>query len=378
MKKALIFFLLISNLVWAVPIQQMNRALNAMTVLVPFIADKESFLQKKNEAIIMEQLNQIQATFKSVKHDPMIKNDIFSPSYKLIHQNLQESIKSFKTNKKDYAHWRLKELTSLCIDCHTRIPATKSSSFELGKLSINPKNFKTSYSFGIAQLIVRRYNDAKSSFTQAIDEKLIKGDFDDLIDPFKQILLIDAKVLKNPSDMSLYIQHYLTKEKIPLGVQTRLQAWEKHLRVWNSKKYPTNEFKTDEDVKAFLTRIAEPIKQKASFEDEFDVDMLMISGLLSNYLFTHPNTPLAPDLNYWIGFSEKYLKHENFFGSGDLFFKQCILKYPNHPMAKNCLQDYKESVTFEFSGSSGTHIPQEILSEIEQLETFIKINSSKK
>jgi hypothetical protein len=378
MKLALFFYFLLSHFLWAGPIQQMNSALNAMNELVPFIADKELFLDKKNEAMITDKIHKIYAAFESVKHDSMLGQDIFLPSYKLIQENLKESIKSFKANNKDYAQWRIKELTSLCIDCHTRIPATKSSSFEMGKLSNNPKNFKNSYSLGIAQLIVRRYTDAKASFTQSIDEKMIKGDFENLIDPFKQILLIDAKVLKNPSDMSLYIKHYLAKRKIPLNVRNRLEAWEKHLGVWTSKKYPPIELKSDDDVKAFISRKAEPIKQKASFEDEFDVDMLMISGLLSNYLFTHPHTPLAPELNYWIGFSEKYLKHENFFGSGDLFFKQCILKYPSHPMAINCLEEYKESVTFEFSGSSGTHIPKEILSEIEQLESFIKVSKPKK
>jgi hypothetical protein len=378
MRKALFFYFLICNLAWAAPLQQMNRALNAITELLPFITDKDSFLEKKNDIFIQEQLHQVQAAFESAKHDSMLRQDIFLPSYHLVQENLLESIKSFKSNNKEYAQWRLKELTSLCIDCHTRIPPTKSSSFELGKLSISPKKFKNAYHLGISQLIVRRYADAKTSFTQSIDEKMITGEFENLIDPFKQILLIDAKVLKNPSDMSLYIKHYLTKEKIPLGVRTRLQAWEKHLGFWTSKKYPPIELKSDDDVKAFISRKAEPIKQKASFEDEFDVDMLMISGLLSNYLFTHPHTPLAPELNYWIGFSEKYLKHENFFGSGDLFFKQCILKYPSHPMAINCLKEYKESVTFEFSGSSGTHIPKEILSEIEQLESFIKVSKPKK
>ncbi len=104
----------------------------------------------------------------------------------------------------------------------------------------------------------------------------------------------------------------------------------------------------------------------------YDVDLLLTSGLLSNYLFEHPTSRKAAEISFWIGWSEKYLKRESFFGSGDLFLKQCIKKYPKSPMAKECLKEYKESIEFEFSGSSGTKIPQDIKYEIDNLEILIK------
>lgn len=372
MKKVVVASVFFSSIVLAGPVLQMNKAFNALSALVPFITEKEQFMKKNNEKVITEKLTEVRNAFRSAKHEDLLKQDLFAPSYQLVNESLDESLKSLKAGAKDYAHWRLKELTALCLDCHTRLPATHDSSFSLGELSVETAKYTNTYNLGIAQMIVRRYADAKTTFTKAIDEKMIKKEIKDLIDPFKQILLIDAKILKNPSDMSVFVKHYLAKKQLPDSVRENLVSWEKSLKAWEGKKIPKEGLKNDQEVSKFIAVNVTPLKEQASFDADFDVDMLLISGILSNYLFENPNTTIAPEINYWIGWSEKYLKRENFFGSGDLFLKQCIKRYPGHPMAPKCLAEYKDSIEFEFSGSSGTHIPQEIQKELNSLDKLIQ------
>ena len=378
MKKVVIASVFVSSVALAGPVLQMNKAFNALSSLVPFITEKEQFMKKSNQKVITEKLTEVRNAFRSAKHEDLLKQDLFAPSYQLVNDSLDESLKSLNAGAKDYAHWRLKELTALCLDCHTRLPTTHDSSFTLGELSVDAAKYTNTYNLGIAQLIVRRYADAKTTFTKAIDEKLVKNEFKDLIDPFKQILLIDAKILKNPSDMSIFVKHYLGKKQLPDSVRSDLLSWEKSLKAWEGKKIPKTGLKSDAEIKKFISNNVSPIKEKASFDADYDVDMLLISGILSNYLFENPSTTLAPELNYWIGWSEKYLKRENFFGSGDLFLKQCIKRYPSHPMAAKCLAEYKDSIEFEFSGSSGTHIPQEVQKELKSLETLLETEGKKK
>ena len=40
-------------------------------------------------------------------------------------------------------------------------------------------------------------------------------------------------------------------------------------------------------------------------------------------------------------------------------------------MAKKCYDEFKDSVEFEFSGSSGTHIPAEMKDELNELKALI-------
>ena len=371
--KNLLFILnlLLATSAMASTSQQMNQAFEALSKLVPYLTSDDKFQEKKNSKLIEENLLKIQQAFKAAGHEGLVKQDIFLPSYKLVQQNLSESLNSFKKGNKDFSLWRLKELTAICLDCHTRLPGQIPSSYELSGIDVDHSRFEDSYNLGIAQLIVRRYVDAKTSFTRSIDQKILKGEMKDLLNPFKQILLIETKVNKNAEAMITLIDHYKEKKGIPLEIKQNLLNWRKQLSHWVTKKISNDSLKSDKEVESFIQSFAAPLTKIATLEDGHDVDHLFISGYLSNYMFRTPQTSLGPDLNFWIGRSEKYLKRENFFGSGDLFFKQCILKYPKNEMAKKCYDEFKDSVEFEFSGSSGTHIPAEMKDELKKLKALI-------
>ena len=371
MKKGLFIIALISSIAFGKPTAQMDTAFKALSDIVPFLTNKENFKKKTNQKLIIEKIGEMRNALKAAKHDELLKEDLFAPSYTIVNQNLDESLKSLKAGNIDYAHWRLKELTSLCLDCHTRMPNEYTSRFEMGELTIDEKKYSNPYNLGIAQLLVRRTIDAKTSFTKAIDEMIMKKETEKLDLPFKQVLLIQSKIMKRPQEMVVFIDHYLKKNQLPVSLKKSLITWKKRLLMWTSVENIIDE----KSLKNFISKKVEPLKQKSSFDEEFDVDTLIISGLLSNYLFYNPKTTQAPEINYWIGWSEKHLKREEFFGSGDLFLKQCIKRYPANPIAIKCLEEYKESVEFEFSGSSGTHIPKEIEFEISELEKLI--NSKK-
>ena len=367
-----IFFIILSTSASAGPVIQMNKAFIALSDLIPLITDRDQFMEKKNEKLITDKITELKSAIITAKHDSLIKEDLFAPSYSLINENIAGSLEAFKLGNKDYAHWRLKEITSLCIDCHTRMPISHASSFQNGELAIDEKKFENIYNLGIAQLIVRRYTDAKSSFTRSIQDKLIKKDMKDIILPFKQILLIDAKVFKNPDNLTAFMDEYKSREDLPEEVRSSISSWLVRLKHWKGNKMLTGGLKNDKEVERFIAKELAPLKKKSIYAGGYDVDLLISSGLLSNYFFENPTSTKAAEISYWLGWAEKYLKRENFFGSGDLFLKQCIKHYPKNPTAKKCLEEYKDSVEFEFSGSAGTSIPKDVQKELDDLEKLIK------
>jgi hypothetical protein len=361
-----------SGTIIGAPILQMNKAFNALSDLIPYITDSDKFMQKENESYIKGKITDLQTAFKNAKHDVLIKEDLFAPSYKLINENISDSLIAFKEGKKEYAHWRLKETTSLCMDCHTRMPPTHPSSFQSGELTIDKTKFDDVYNLGIAQLIVRNYVEAKQSFTRSIQDRIIKKSTFNIILPFKQLLLIDTKVLKSPENLEKELTRYLDNKEMPVSVKNTLRSWVGRLQAWKTNKYVKAGLQSETDVANFIKKELVPLKPQPSYEAGRDVDLLFASGLLSNYLFENPTSKMAPEIGYWIGWSEKHLKRENFFGSGDLFLKQCIRRYPTNPIAKKCLSEYEESINFEFSGSSGTHIPDDVKKELEDLKSLLK------
>ena len=373
MRKLVVFTLIsfFATIAASSPVLQMNRAFMALADVIPFLTQQDAFMEKKNEKLILEKITELQKAFKAARHDTVLKTDLFAPSYAVINESIDHSLESFKQGKKDFAHWRLKEITSHCLDCHTRLPPSHSSSFQNGEFSINAKKFDDPYNLGIVQLIVRRYVDAKQSFIRSIQDRMITRNFQDIMMPFKQLLLIDTKVLKNPANVIAVIQEYSSKKDLPEEKRKSLIAWTGRLNYWKGRSELAG-LKNDSVVETLINKEFLPLKNNLSLDEGHDVDLLIMSGLLSNYLFENPASKKSPEINYWLGWSEKHLKREEFFGSGDLFLKQCIKKYPKHPVAKQCYKELQESVEFDFSGSSGTNIPVDVKEELMELKKLIK------
>lgn len=370
--KILCLTLLVSTPLLASTILPMNRAFTALTELLPYIQDQASFLDKSNEPQIKEKLILLDKALTTAKHETLLKHDLFAPSYALITENINESVKAFNAGKKSYSHWMLQEITTLCLDCHTRMPESHASSFQSGELQIEPAKFKDADALATAQLIVRRYTDAKNTFLREIQEKLIKKDFDNLLNPFQQILLIDVKVQRDLDGMDKTLELYIKKETVPEQMKKTLKKWQKRLSFWKKDLFYKNGIRNDQELKLFIKNKLTPLKNTGYLDDGHQVDFLMASGLLSQYFFINQDTTMAPEISYWLGLLEKRLKRSNFFGSGDYFLKQCIRKYPHHPAAKECLTEYKESVEFDFSGSAGTMIPPEVQEEIDEFDKLLK------
>lgn len=356
----------------AAPILQMNRALEALVDLLPYITNETEFKSKTNEKKISAGMTELEAAFKSAKHDKILKSDLFAPSYAVISEELKEASRALGNNRKDFAHWRLKEITSHCLDCHTRLPPEVASSFQSGDLQLEKTRFENPYNLGVAQLIVRRAVDAKWTFIKVIDEGFVKKDFRDTKRALKQLLLIDVKILKNPENLIAPLKSYLKKEGLPNDLSEMIKEWIPRLEYWAQKKDLKKGLETELEVKEFIAKELAPLKKTRPVSEAETVDLLAASGLLSNYFYEHPKSAQAPELNFWLGWSEKFLKRENFFGSGDYFLKQCVRRYPESKIAKECYDEYEESVTFDFTGSSGTNIPTDVQGELRDLKKLIK------
>lgn len=369
----IVFFVLTSTFTVAGPIVPMNKAFNSLMELIPFLAQEEEFIHKKNEKVVANNMQNLAASFQTAKHDSLMKQDIFAPSLDIIRQEIKDSQQAYNAGKKDYAWWKMRSITSQCMSCHTRLPANHASSFQEGFRLIDKKKFKDSYNLGIAYLIVRQYPEAKQSFTRAFDESVIKKQFKNILLPLKQLLLIQTKVLKDPAQMLTVLKHYENTKGISTDDKEVVKNWMNRLKVWSVQPYSKyTRLSTDEEASSFMTMVMKPLfKNNNLYIGKHDVDLLMASGLLSNFLFENPESKMAPEALYWVGVAEKYLEREEFFGTGEHFLKDCVRRYPKAPIAKECFNEYKESIEFNYSGSRGTDVPADVQRELDSLEALL-------
>lgn len=368
--KVIFLTLFIATSAFAGPVLQMNKAFLTLTELMPFILSDNKFKEKKNDALIKKHLTDFETEFKLAGHDQLLKNDLFAPSYKMMMDSVQESRSAFNNGKKDFALWMLRDSISTCLECHTRLPPEHTSSFQDGDIQIESGKYKDAFELGVTYMIVRRFVDAKEQFLRVIQDKLIKKEEMGFIKPFQQILMIEMKVKKDPAAMLAFLTPFLDK-KISTEELRELNNWKERLEVLVTEKSLKNGIHSEKELKEFIARRLTPIEGDI-YEDKYKPDLLLASGLLSVYFFQNPQVGSAPILNYWLGKIEGELRKDDFLSSADLFLKQCIKKYPLHPVAKKCLATLKENNEFMYSGSRGTEIPPEVEAEIEELKALIE------
>jgi len=102
------------------------------------------------------------------------------------------------------------------------------------------------------------------------------------------------------------------------------------------------------------------------------LDLVYSSGLLQEYLYNHPASPLLPKILFWASISERQLSKSYFYSLADVYLKECIKKFPKDPYAKRCFKEYEDNLYFGYTGSGGTHLPPQEKKELETLRQMIK------
>jgi hypothetical protein len=370
--------------------QIMHQALDSIVHLFPYMSSELKFKDPKYEKEINLHLNKIAHAFKSAKHIKDFQSPGFAPNYRIIKEHLDDTILSFTTHNKTFARLRLASTTSLCLSCHTQLPKDKMTTFILDNKKVNRETFENEFEYGNFLFLLRQYKKAIRTYEASIEERLAKqvemkkiqkilgsgsDQFDrTLFNSFQRILTIYSKVLKQPREAIALLSKYQSNKEIPKYMQREIAEWIKELKNWVGKKEIEHKIANDEEMKSFIYKYIAKLENDTDSINTglHDVDLLLTSGVVSNYLADHPSTVLAPEILYWLGLSENRLTKNLFFTLGDLYLKECVIRYPKNPVAIKCFNEYENEVNFRFTGSIGTNIPKSKVKELNYLKSLIK------
>ena len=365
----------------------MHQALDSLIQLIPYMPEM-NFKDPKNEKIIDLHLNKIASAFKAARHVKELNSPGFTPNYQIIKEHLDDTIMTFNSNNKTFARLRLSATTAICMSCHTQLPKDKMTSYILDNKKINRTLFENEYEYGNFQFLIRSYRSALSAYKRSVEERLEKrqellkiknilGESYDhydkvLFNTFKKMLIIHTKIFRRPEFAIEIFQEYIADKRIPSYMHNDLDVWVKQLNRWKGNKLIQQKFSNDNEIKNFISSVATPLENKATTSGDYDVDLLIVAGVLSNYLQENPETKLTPEILYWEGLTENRLGKNIFFTLGDLYLKECITRYPTSPIARKCFKEYKDEMTLRFTGSIGTNIPKSKQQELKKLESLLK------
>jgi hypothetical protein len=78
------------------------------------------------------------------------------------------------------------------------------------------------------------------------------------------------------------------------------------------------------------------------------------------------------ELLYWLAICDRVLEYQFQYSLSELYLKECIVGYPGSKYARQCYNELERDMVFSYSGSSGTHIPEDVKNSLETLKQSLR------
>lgn len=366
----------------------MHQAVDSMAVLTPLAGNRMRFQDKKNEKLIKKHLDNLVKAFTSSKHVEELKVSGFKPSFKLIKQHLGEVQMAYNSGDKDSARLGLGATAAICMSCHTQLPKYKMNTYIIQSQKVTKKTFNDTFEYANFLYLLRKYDKASEQYQLTIAERMkvmddLKnirkqlGEGSEIYDrqisrSIEQLMAIGLKINHSPEEVIVNFESLESKHKLPYYITEDLKIWKRSLKRLAGKTDKIMEFNSDKEFEKFQKNELQKIKGRIVATGDYDVELLYYTGLMSNYLNTHPNTKFASEILFWLGVSENQLNRNMFYSLGDYYLLECIEQFPNSPAAKDCYQAYADEIEFRYTGTAGTNLPKELEQKLKELK--LKIN----
>ncbi len=337
----------------------MNLVYQAFRDLQPYLYSKSLFLSDSNNQRINDLLTILSGRFHDVERvDSKYAGEPgFASTLKVMTEMLDDARARFKEGKKEYALWRLKTSANYCVSCHTRheIP------IEFSGGTVNLDNLNT-YEQGEFFLATRQLDKAKEKFLAVSTDPALSSV---RMEALRKWLVLITRVQPDPQSALQTLTKIRSKVKLSAYEDEEVVSWIHSLRRWQNES---------KGVVPPLVKAENLVRQGLGMDDPLvayrgTVELLRASAILHKQLEEKADfsKPQRAHVLYLLGLVYKELPFFFVDELPEIFLEQAIRESPASEDAKKAYRLYQEIMTFSYTGSGGTRLPDDILLLMKEL-----------
>lgn len=342
----------------------MDQVYLAFKSLQKYMADKALFVKKDNHAEILQLLGRLVDRFHRVREldSPYAKEIGFASTLHIIREMLIDVQQRFLVGKKDYAFWRLRNVYTYCVSCHTRYAVT----VDFSDPDLRLENL-SAFERGEFFLATRQFEKAQDAYLLAVEHA---GSPLRRIAALRHWLVIFTRVQPNPRHAMDELNRLRARVHFTPNEQQEIAGWMASLERWKDETpVPIDPLRRAETLLSQGTTIGDEIFGKRSA-----VELLRATALLHELLDAAKPGELTAERRARILYNlgSAYSELSFFFADQlpEMFLEQCIRDYPGSDQAKRAFRLYREIVTLDYTGSAGTVLPREVKQKMDVLHTL--------
>ncbi len=346
--------------------QEMRKAGNALSALVPYIYDDTRFRAAENQAFITSQLDQL---IQSMQNQPNLLQRhavVQQISQASLVDQLKQARHLFNTGNYATSQYLLGSAPVLCSSCHIQdgIIAT-------GTQPVSRELFANAFSYAEFNYYLRNYPVAEDAYLEYLNRPDIRTSRVTGGKTLERLLDITLITDDNLGATREKLISYRAVEGLDPDLQLRVDQW---LGGVEQLRQRASTFKPIE------IQMYEVFGANFNLKHEFILDestrplaLAWRAQMQKNVMKTDDRTELARNL-YLIAILERILGDHAELSLANLYLKECVkLAVPD--FSHRCLNEFESHLYFYYGGSSGEEPPPEALEELKRLRKMARGSS---
>lgn len=346
----------------------MAKIASVMVTNYPAIVSNQTLTEKEKETLQLA-TQELKSLFEQAK--PLInqKSDTYQISYDLIISHLEKTSTAFRQKNVIYARKRLRSLGAICTSCHTQ--DTELRTVFSGR---ERSAFSSDFDYAEFSYMTRNYDDAIKYYEKFLSSSLSKTELQ-IISPLQRMMTIYVQIGQDLSGAKFRLSKYSSLKQHTAKTKDHLQQWISGLDKLKADKVSGSDNLTFPMLKKLVQRyIGETDQLQAEYfsTPEDEVARVWLRGRLYHYLNSNPPIDEVPTILYWLSICDRTLGYSFNFSFADLYLKDCVSRFPSHPIAELCFKEYENFITTSYSGSAGVFLPEDVEDELFLLKKLLR------
>ena len=352
---------------WPSDMKNMGKDVKA---LLPFLYDREAFHDPKNKDTIHEALKQFSQVAHKINPETGKKfiGDDLLVEYSLnsLKDDLGRSLYSFESGQLEYSRSVAKASLSYCFQCHSAEQGKNAFSWDM-----NPLQNLTLAPLEKADLLValRKFDKAASFMESQLNSSdFLKNYTFDFEAMLRRYLALTIRVENAPKRALKELNKILDRKETPPYIAQQADGWRASLKKWKQEKKKV--VRTPQELFEQVEKRFKNAEGIQHFEKDHagDVEYLRATAMLHENLKMLTKPADQANALYLLGRAYEVLDELGSWNLHETYYEACIEKSPKAEVARRCYSRLEASLYMGYSGSSGTHLPNEERERLKRLK----------
>jgi hypothetical protein len=333
--------------------------------LFPVLFDEKAMEQAAGRQQLNSAVTKLDTLFNEAKPHFDIKSPTYRISFEVIHTQLADAMVAMKHDNYRHAINIVKEFVSVCSSCHTQDPQLRTLFSDVGR-----DRFGNDLQFAEFSYMTRNYDTAMAHYLKFLASNVELSEAE-LMTVMKRILTINTQIYNRPEDALNELNKLRDNPRHTKYSRKNLEEWLAGLEDLRQQQVSTLTNPDMAQLTLYVDKILGPLHDPgaADFPSKKEkVSRVWLRGRLYHYLNTLPPREEIPVILYWLSIIDRSTDYSFYYSLADMYLKECMLQYTSHPYAQKCYDEYETYITFSYSGSRGTDIPDDIEQELKALK----------